>query len=700
VVPAGRNAASPELALQTGNATIAAMRHLLLPLLLPLAAFADGPTDNIPENVRRIPPPGVAIPDQLRDSLTKTAATLGAAIEATRADLKDKPALKFLPDVQIFHKAVDWALRYDEFFDVKQTEWAAQQIEDGFARLESLRKGETPWLKQTGLVPRGYISKIDGSVQPFGLVMPESFQKNLPYRWRLDCWFHGRGEKLTELDFIHQRQTSPGEFTPQDTIVLHPYGRYCNGSRFAGETDFFEALDTVKRDYRIDEDRIVVRGFSLGGAACWHIATHHAWQWCAANPGAGFSETEQFLNFFQGEKLQPHPWERKLWNLYDATVVAGNLFNCPTVAYSGENDKQKQAADRMTEVIGYNASGLALRHIVGPKTGHQYEPKAKLEVGRAIDAIAAIGRRHPAKVRLETYSLKSNRMDWLQIDGIGHHWEPSVAVGEIEQGNFRIGLKNVTAFTLRFAAGTLPESINTYFGVTVNENPFAEGTDIPCYEGEVSRPSDRSLQMSFTKKPDGDWGWAEADDAGLRKKHGLQGPVDDAFMDSFIFVRPTGTAANEKAGAWAKSEMERAIEHWRRHFRGDARVKDDTAITDADITSANLVLWGDPSSNAVMAKVAPKLPITWSGSEIKAGTKTFPAADHSLICIYPNPLNPERYVVLNSSFTFREYDYLNNARQTPKLPDWAVIDLKTPPNSRYPGAIPAADFFGEKWELK
>ena len=73
---------------------------------------------------------------------------------------------------------------------------------------------------------------------------------------------------------------------------------------------------------------------------------------------------------------------------------------------------------------------------------------------------------------------------------------------------------------------------------------------------------------------------------------------------------------------------------------------------------------------------------------------------HALVAVYPNPLNPERYVVLNSSFTFRDYDYLNNARQTPKLPDWAVIDLKTPPNSRYPGAIPAADFFGEKWELK
>lgn len=40
------------------------------------------------------------------------------------------------------------------------------------------------------------------------------------------------------------------------------------------------------------------------------------------------------------------------------------------------------------------------------------------------------------------------------------------------------------------------------------------------------------------------------------------------------------------------------------------------------------------------------------------------------------------------------------ARQTPKLPDWAVIELNTPPNPRWPGKVGAADFFGERWELK
>ncbi len=683
------------------------MRQLLLPFLLPFAALADGPADNIAENVRRQPPPGVAIPDDVRKSLTGETAKLRAAIESVRAELEAKkaPALLFLPDVQIFHKAADWALRYDEFFDVKQTEWAAQQLKEGFTRLEALQKGETPWLAARGLVPRGYVSKIDGSVQPFGLVMPESFQRNLPYRWRLDCWFHGRGEKLTELDFIHQRQTQPGEFTPQDTIVLHPYGRYCNGSRFAGETDFFEALDTVKRDYRIDEDRIVVRGFSLGGAACWHIATHHAWQWCAANPGAGFSETEQFLNFFQGEKLQPYPWERKLWNLYDATAVAGNLFNCPTVAYSGENDKQKQAADLMSEVL--SDEEVSLTHIIGPGTAHSWEKRAKTEVARRIDALAARGRALPEPgdiVRFDTWSLRYNRFRFGAIEGFRVPGEKAVIRMHRKGSEIFVAAHNVSTLHFDFPPGTFrPTHKDELFSLSGVSLTIAsdDGEDFAGAVPLTFPPtSDGSFRVSLHLPDDsGLWTTRERPD-GLRKKHGLQGPVDDAFMDSFIFVRPTGQAANEKAGAWAKAEMERAIEHWRRHFRGDARVKDDTAITDADVASANLVLWGDPSSNAVMAKVAPKLPVTWSSSEIKAGARTFPAADHALICIYPNPLNPECYVVLNSSFTFRDYDYLNNARQTPKLPDWAIIDLKTPPNSRYPGAIPAADFFGEKWELK
>ena len=103
------------------------------------------------------------------------------------------------------------------------------------------------------------------------------------------------------------------------------------------------------------------------------------------------------------------------------------------------------------------------------------------------------------------------------------------------------------------------------------------------------------------------------------------------------------------------------------------------------IRDNNLILWGDPGSNRVLARIADKLPIRWTSAGIMVGKETFPAATHALIAIYPNPLNPSRYVVLNSGPTQREFDYLNNARQVPKLPDYAVVDLTTPPGPALAG---------------
>ena len=81
------------------------------------------------------------------------------------------------------------------------------------------------------------------------------------------------------------------------------------------------------------------------------------------------------------------------------------------------------------------------------------------------------------------------------------------------------------------------------------------------------------------------------------------------------------------------------------------------------------------------------------------GRQKYPAGSSALILIYPNPLNPNKYVVLNSGFTFREYDNLNNARQVPKLPDYAVVDTTTSADERFPGKIAAAGFFNEDWQL-
>lgn len=679
-----------------GCPNTAVLRRLVAPLLvLPLLStclLADGPADK----VRPIPPPGIAVPEEVRTDLVGRVERLSAELDGLRRSLADKPAsLALLPDIEIFHKAVDWALRFQEFYKTNEYQGGArpsaahQLLEEGMRRASALREGKAYWTEARGLVVRGYRSKIDGSIQPYGLVVPEAYDAHDGRDYRLDVWFHGRGEQLTELAFLNERMNRIGEFAPRGAFVLHPYGRYCNGSRFAGETDAWEALADVRARYPIDGDRLVVRGFSLGGASCWHFAMHYASEWAAAAPGAGFSETAEFLRVFQNEELKPAGWEQKLWRWYDATAHAANASMVPLVAYSGDKDRQIQAAQAMEKAMA--AEGLRLTHIVGADTGHSYEARAKQEINRRIDANAARGRDPlPRRVRFVTHTLRYDRMAWVRVDGLAQHWEPARVEAELRDdgdGEIQISTSGVTALTLDIPASRYPFAMHRAPKVVVDGTTLAG----------PGPASDRSWRMSLRR--DGQT-WTPGDVAGdgLRKRHGLQGPIDDAFMDAFIFVRPTGTPWNAGAGAWVTRELDRAVEQWRRQYRGEVRVIDDVAITDADIAASHLVVWGDPQSNALLRRVADRLPIRWDGTGVHVPGEDFPADRSAAVFLYPNPLNSNRYLVVNSGFTFREYDLLNNARQTPKLPDWAVVDFSQPANSRSPGRIASAGFFGERWE--
>lgn len=668
------------------------LSSLCCPILFVAIAGADGPADNIPDNVRRIPPvPKEKISPDEKAELQRGADELGKEIDALRVSLNDKAELlALLPDVQIFHNAIRYAVTYDEIFNPKvEVPIARNLLKEGMERVNALKQGKAPWTQQTGLVVRGYVSKIDNSVQPYGLVVPSTFKPDSPHKHRLDIWCHGRGETLSELNFLNDRMKNRGQFTPADAFVLHLYGRYCNANKFAGEIDCFEALDHVKKYYRIDDDRIVMRGFSMGGAACWQFAVHYPDMWCAAAPGAGFAETAEFLNIFQNEKVQPTDYEKKLWHWYDCPDYAVNLFNLPTVAYSGEIDRQKQAADVMERAL--KKEGMELIHIIGPKTAHAYEPNAKKEIDRRIDAIAERGReRVPWHIKFQTYTLQYNRSFWVTIDEIESHWEKARVEAIIETDNhIKVATTGITCFTL-----DLPPSKDTF---DVSKPVVVE------INGETKRltkpNADGSWKTKLNRSSRG-WSLLKSGGADLQKRHGLQGPIDDAFLDRFIMVKPTGEPMNPAVGKWVQAEMKHAITHWRQQFRGEAMVKDDKAITDADIANSNLVLWGDPSSNSVLAKIADKLPIKWTKDGVVVGKETFKSDSHVPLLIYPNPLNPTRYVVLNSGFTYREYDYLNNARQVPKLPDYAVIDVTSPVTSRLPGKVLTAGFFDENWKLK
>lgn len=585
-----------------------------------------------------IPPIGMTLSPADKTALTDGVAALGAKTEA----LKKHP---LWPDVEIYRKAVAWSLEANTIYNARELQTAKELLTEGTARAEALARGQAPWTKQTGLVVRAYTSKLDGSVQPYGLVIPDSAFDGQKHR--LDLFMHGRGENLTELSFLEQRRKSPGEFTPPGALVLHPYGRFCNANHLAGEVDVFEAIAHVQSQYKIDEDRVILRGFSMGGGATWHLSVHHPDYWCAAAPGAGFADTIRFSKLNESEIPG---WQRKLLRLYDPVDWAVNLAQCPLVVYSGEIDGQKLAADDMEAAL--RAEGLPMTHIIGPNTGHSYHKDSKPLINAELDKYAARGRqKNPQKVRLTTWSLRYAKSNWLQITGLAKHWERARAEAEQSADGKSVTIKTSGVTSLQLARSF--KSVNL------------DGQQLSG--------------AAFYKDKDGKtWRSGEPRGKELRKKPGLQGPIDDAFMNRFVFVRPTGIPKTPEHGAWAKKAMEQAIDDWKTFFRGEVVVVDDDKLTAEQTRNANLVLWGDPASNSVIGRISAKVPLGWTAETAPVG-------------IYPNPLNPSRYVVYNSGFTWHDYMSGSNAHHTPKLPDWATVRVAD-------GSVVAQGFFDESWK--
>ena len=633
---------------------------------------------------QRLMAPGIEVPSETRDLLESKLNVLEVKIEALGKS-SDGGVIELIPDVEIFSKAVRSALDYDEFIRNSEFQIAEQLLDQGLSRAAQLEKGLSPWATETGLVVRGYRSRIDDSVQPYGLVIPDGYSVRGHDRYRADVWLHGRDNRLTELKFLHQRQSLPGQFVPKNTFVLHPYGRFCNAFKFAGEVDVFESLEAVKQRYRIDEQRVAIRGFSMGGAGCWHLAVHHPDVWVAAAPGAGFAESAEYLGLWRKES-KPTWYQQELWHLYDATDYALNLYHNPTVAYSGEIDKQIQAAQVMAKAL--EEEGMKLRHVIGPKTAHSYHPLAKKEVASRIDSIVRIGKeRIPRHLKFTTWTLRYARSHWIELHGLGQHWRRAKAEGWIQADDqLRLDLTNVTSLTLRFDSGESPFSAGAKPLIRIN------GTTL---QGPAVK-SDRSWQV-FLAVRDGAWRVvAKFDEAVIQKRPGLQGPIDDAFMDRFILVEPSRPLAKTYAGQWIGNELKRFKHEWRGQFRGQARSVKADQLTEKQIARCNLILWGDPASNSVINAIESKLPIQWDNGRILFAGHVYDGTNIVPSFVYPNPLNPNRYIVINSGFTFRGYG--SNATQVPMLPDYAFVDVRTPADQSVPGKIVEAGFFNEHWQ--
>jgi pimeloyl-ACP methyl ester carboxylesterase len=585
-------------------------------LLSAAAAFAQAPP----------PAPAVKVaPEELtklREGLKPLTAKVGA--------LRSHP---LLADVAVYEKAVQNLLKYnDEFYAANYVKFAHDALATGLARAEALEKNAAAWAKETGRVARAYKSKVDDSFQPYKLAIPAHYDPAKPIR--LDVILHGRNARLTEASFLAADPKAKPH--TQNWIELEVYGRGNNAYRWSGETDVFEAIDAVTKQYNIDPNQILLRGFSMGGAGAWHIGLHHPSRWAGVEAGAGFTETMRYAN-----KPNPAPYERAAMRIYDAVDYSPNIVNTPTVGYGGEIDKQLQASLNIKEALEAENIRSNSLFLVGPKTEHKWHPDSKAE----SEAFLAknLPRRMPERFLFATFTARYGQVWNWRIAALERMYGRAELTGNAKS----VKTKNIAELELDAPAEV------TIDGQTLTGKAFIK---------QMNRWEVRTLKPA------------------IRKRAGLQGPIDDAFMERFLCVTD---APNDALTTFTAN--------FEKYFRGRVRTKAVKDVSKADINENHLVLWGTPATNKLIAKVLKDLPVRWTATEIEVGGQKFDAKTHTLALIQPNPLNPAKYVVFNAGHTFAKSDLTGtNALLYPRWGDWAVLETAS-------GKLKAAGLFDDSW---
>jgi hypothetical protein len=622
-----------------------------------------------------------AKPDELLKLREKT-----AQIESLVKELKAKRAVPdLLTDVEVFAHAGKMLLEYPDMFGSQAAiEHAFVTLDQGIDRGRQLLANQPQWNQGRKQI-YAYTSEIDGAVLPYGVTLPEHYDPSKPTR--LYVWLHGRQNNTAETEFIYGFLNRKGAGNPpvadHGQIQLDCFGRV-NGAgwHWAGEKDVFESIAAVKKRFNIDDKRIIIRGFSQGGEGAWHISLHHPDQFAAAEIGAGtVSRTAE-----QRSDLTPYQLSTlRIWE--NISEWALNIYNLPLAGHDGETDlgqlESSLRARAQLEKEGFpsvgdpdylrsqGAPGLWLQSLA---TGHGTSPLVRQRLDAFLKEHGDKGQSSPDHIRFLTYTTRYNRCYWVSLDGLEKHYERAEVDARRKDGGaaFDIKTKNLTRLALCETSSAREITID---GQTLQVNAGAQ----------ITLDRSGSTWKVVTSRPE----------TGLHKRHALQGPIDDAFLDPFLMVRPTGTPWNEEVNQQALRTMARFNRLWGKFFRGHPFVKDDKDVTEADFAKYHVVLFGDPGSNRWIAAMKDKLPVKWNEQIVNLGGQAFPANECFPAMIYPNPLNPTKYVVLNTGLTIEDRGY-NGDYGTPLWGDYAVVKVK--PGEAVPEML-TAGLFDENWQL-
>lgn len=495
----------------------------------------------------------------------------------------------------------------------KPDDW--RKIHSPLMEHRELQLGNNACIHPDGFIRLAWIDEVDGSPQFARTYLPPNY--SVDKKWPMVVSLHGYNSSNPEYIGwwgVTDRHNSMAE--RHNVIVLEPHGRGNTGYNGIGDMDVLKAIQVAEETLSVDEDRIYLMGYSMGGGGTWHVGTRHPELFAAIGPVYGGWDYHVDMDEEALAKLTPR--QRFQNESQSSFVQAEALLNTPIFVNHGDSDnlvdvEQSRYAVRMMQRWGYN-----IRYWEHPGGVHGAlgceDEMIRWFLTHRLD-------RNPRQVRVRTANLKYARAHWVHVE---QNEDPfafiNVDVRVDDRNTIRLDTENV----LQIRLTPDDEIVDHAKPVRVIWN----GEDAGTYEF-----SSGAITINAEGyKP-----------AKLHKIPHIAGPIDDVTTTPFAIV--VGTISEDPVmRRFCQIRAESVRDSWQTWQHIKPRFFQDTEITDEQIQKYSLLLFGGPDENLVTRKLMDHIPMKIEPERITICGETFSARDASLSMAYPHPLNPNRYV--------------------------------------------------------
>ncbi|MGC9319926.1 MAG: prolyl oligopeptidase family serine peptidase, partial [Armatimonadota bacterium] len=521
---------------------------------------------------------------------------------------------------------------------------ASEEIEEGMRLLEMLRRGEAYTPPKSTLAELAYITRNDRTVQPFYVHIPEDYDPERP--WPLIVFLHGYVPSITVADPWMLSDDFCQIAEDNGCLLAIPYARRNTDFQGVGEVDCFRVIEEMQRLYSIDPARIYLSGVSMGGMGAWNMALRHPGTFAAVTPISGQTDMFRWWGWDPDEMVQ---FKRFLVQWDNPEEMAINARGQHFFAQHGEFDHLISVTETRSMVETLRSLDIPIKyHEFTGESHYIYWDTPCFENAWSWCPQFTLDP-SPERVTFRCFSLAYNRAFWLTIEQLQRWGTPATVDARVINDGARLQIDCENVARLRIDLDACPLQV----GVPVVLN--GEERTVAAQGGE--------LALQVADEP-------EAADWPPAKRKGLCGPAEDVFNTSFILVRGTaGTDAQDLAlaqrvGTW--------IEEWDEFADGEPRACTDEELSHGEIERSNLVLFGTPATNSIIARIADRLPVQIRDHSYTIMERTFEGYHLGLVLCYPNPLAPDRYVLIYSGELYGRRLSINHKHDM--LPDFLIFD--------------------------